>query len=209
MAATKNQKCSNEPVLPRDESLTEIQEAENPNSPQANVSSASNGRKPHSKGSGCSCFFSFLAILFALIAIYIGYLVFEFPTLNVDVTYPESVVSGDEFVVVIKTWNPHESTTTLHSIHIDDSFLAGFQLIDSKPEFNDTMHANIVAQRQWSYYLPVKEKAEATITLKFRAVMAGHFSGDLDVCNWHQDFRSVALDILVKDPSDEDAKKSK
>lgn len=95
--------------------------------------------------------------------------------------------------------NSYDKPVTLDSVDVDDAFLAGFQVVTVVPEPSDTSHLSLGHQRTWAFGKVVPPKETLSVTFTLRAIAEGHFSGDVDVCNPSQDFKTVLADVVVTD----------
>jgi len=140
-----------------------------------------------------------LAVILPVLAIGI-WLVREAPMLDASLSVPPQVALDSTAIMVVTTTNPHPKPVTLDSIDVDDSFLAGFQVVRIDPEPVDTMH--IFGQRSWTFDQSVAPGDSLEVRFELRAVQEGHFSGDVDVCNPGFDFMTVVADVVVTEEAD-------
>ena len=111
---------------------------------------------------------------------------------------PPEVQLDAPVTLVITATNTHEKAVTLDSIDIEDSFLAGFQVVDIDPPPEETMHLPFVNQRSWTFSRMLAAGEACSVSFTLKPVVAGHFSGDVDVCNPNQDFTTLFADVVVK-----------
>ena len=128
------------------------------------------------------------AILFFLFA--------EFPMLESSVSMPAETSLGEVVTMVVATTNTHTKSIALDSIDVGDSFLDGFQVVSINPEATDTLH--VFGMRTWFFSERVAPGDSLDVRFELKAVMEGHFSGDVDVCNRAQDFTTHIADIVVR-----------
>ncbi|MHC4248606.1 MAG: hypothetical protein ACYS9X_05700 [Planctomycetota bacterium] len=122
----------------------------------------------------------------------------ELPKLDAKLSLPSEATLESTMTMVVTANNPHQEPVTLDSIDIDDSFLAGFQVVSIDPEPTDTASVPIVDQRSWTFGKAIPPGESHSVTFHLRPVSEGHFSGDVDVCNPNQDFKTLLADVVVK-----------
>jgi hypothetical protein len=122
----------------------------------------------------------------------------ELPMLDASLSLPNEAALDSTVTMVITATNTHETPITLDSIDIDDAFLSGFQVISIQPASTDTTHVPIANQRSWDFGTIVQPGGSISVAFQLRAVTQGHFSGDIDVCNPNQDFKTLLADVVVK-----------
>ena len=144
---------------------------------------------------GCICVTVTVAAIAAFGIWY--WLIRETPTLGAALSVPMEVQTGATFTLTITTTNSHNQPVTLDSIDIDDSFLAGFQVVTIVPEPGDTSHLQLLNQRSWVFDKAVAPGGTLSVTFTLKAIADGHFTGDVDVCNPAQDFKTFLADVLV------------
>lgn len=136
------------------------------------------------------------ALLFiGMIALFYFVFVRELPTLEASITSPASVTVDSTFDAVITAENPHSDSIVLDSIDVEDVFLEGFQVVSVTPKPSDTY--SIFGYRTWEFNQAVQPGEMVEVTFTFRAVQPGHYTGDVDVCNPNQDFKTVFADVMV------------
>jgi hypothetical protein len=135
-----------------------------------------------------------------LIGLCVVFFVFlrDLPTLQCSVSVPAQVSVGDTVSMVVAATNAHSGAIVLDSIDVDESFLEGFRVERVQPNPTETM--SVFGMRTWSFgkEVGIGETVEVHFTLK--AVVAGHFSGDIDVCNPNQNFSTAVADVVVESP---------
>ena len=72
------------------------------------------------------------------------------PSLSPEVQVPGQVRIGEEFELRVVSQNPHETEVQLHSIDIDEAFLAAFDIMSIDPLPTDSMSLFFVDQ--YSYF---------------------------------------------------------
>jgi uncharacterized protein (DUF58 family) len=120
------------------------------------------------------------------------------PVLDASLSLPREVALESTVPLVITVTNPHEKSVTLDSIDIADSLLSGFQVVSIEPDPTETYHIPIFDQRSWTFGESVMPGGTLSVTFHLRAVQAGHFSGDIDVCNPNQNCTTLLADVVVK-----------
>ncbi|ABW67191.1 hypothetical protein [Desulfosudis oleivorans] len=122
----------------------------------------------------------------------------ELPVLDATLSLPNEAQVDSAISMVVTATNRHSKSITLDSIDIDDSFLAGFQVISINPKPTDTTHIPIINQRSWDFGTVIQPNESLPVTFRLKPVTEGHFSGDVDVCNPNQDFKTLLADVVVK-----------
>ena len=126
----------------------------------------------------------------------VAWFVHDKPMLDAHLSLPNKVALDAPLTMLITTSNSHPKAVTLDSIDIDDDLLEGFQVVSITPEPTDTMH--ILGQRSWSFGQRVKPGESLPVRFEMTAVVEGHFSGDIDVCNPNQDYHTLLGDVVVR-----------
>lgn len=121
----------------------------------------------------------------------------DLPTFTGAISAPSQVTAGDTFSFAVIASNPHPDAIELDSIDVADSFLAGFQVVLVEPKPLRTFQIPLTNQRSYGFDQRVEANGSATVTFTLRAVQKGHFSGDVDLCNPHQDFHTLVADVVV------------
>lgn len=138
------------------------------------------------------------ALLVAVAALGLWFLLFrDLPVLDATLSLPSEVAMESTMSMVITATNPHKEPVTLDSVDIDDSFLAGFQVVAIVPEPIETTHVPLINQRSWSFEKQVEPGDSISVSFELKPVMEGHFSGDVDVCNPNQDFSTLFADVVA------------
>lgn len=112
-------------------------------------------------------------------------------------TLPDHAGVGDEVIMTVTITNSHPEAIVLDSIDVDDSFLEGFRVVNIVPEPKDTMH--VFGRRSWDFTRKVAVADSWDIQFNLKAVSAGHWSGDVDLCNPNQDCTTLIADMGVND----------
>ncbi len=138
------------------------------------------------------------AVIAAMLAALIWFwFIRELPTLDATLSAPSEVEMGSTLTLKITTTNSHNKPVTLDSIDIDDAFLKGFQVVKINPAPSGTTHIPFTQQRSWDFGKAVSPRGAFSVTFQLKAVADGHFSGDVDVCNPNQDFKTLLADVVV------------
>ena len=140
------------------------------------------------------------AVLFVVVVVVVGvvawsFLFRELPVLDATISVPAQAALDSTVTLVVATTNAHKQAVMLDSIDIDDSFLTGFQVVSIDPQPTETAHMPLLNQRSWSF---AKPGGSFSVTFTLRAVVEGHFSGDVDICNPNQDFNTLLADVVVR-----------
>lgn len=126
-------------------------------------------------------------------------LIREGPVLSATLDVPQQVKQGDIVRMKVLTFNPNKRSITLDSIDIDDSFMAGFQVVRVEPTPKDTLRLGILRQRSWEFGAMVPPGTGLDVTFELQAVAEGRWIGQVDVCNPTQDFNSLLADVMVSE----------
>lgn len=143
-----------------------------------------------------------VAVLGMIVIVVVGAVLYrQTPVLSASLDAPAAVPLDTEFTLVVTATNPHAKPVTLDSIDIQDSFLEGFQVLGVEPEPKSTQH--LFTFRTWDFGKKIPAGAAEQVRFQLKAIQAGHFSGDIDVCNVVQKYTTVVGDIVVKDDAGE------
>lgn len=126
------------------------------------------------------------------------FLIHEKPQLSSELDVAPEMTLNEPVDLVITTWNPHSTRVELDSIDIDLSLLDAFQVLEIDPTPSQTFEIPLLNQRSWSFGLPVAPEEGVTVTFRLNPIEVGHFSGNVDVCNPHQDLTSHFVDVVVR-----------
>lgn len=147
-----------------------------------------------------------VVLLIALVlVVFLFWLVFirELPKLEAALSLPGEVTLGSTVDMVVTASNEQKLPVILDSIDIDESLFRGFQVVRIEPEPKDTFRVPILNQRGWSFGKEIQPGESISVTFQLKAVTEGRFSGDVDVCNPSQDFKTLLADVIVKAPAEE------
>lgn len=143
---------------------------------------------------------SIAALLLMFVAVAGWYLLIrEQPLLDAELSVPLQVKVGEAFEMVVETSNPHSRQVSLDSIDIDHTLLQGFQVLAVEPSQHQTENLPFLDQRSWIFEQWVSPGDEYDVTFKLKPLEAGHFTGNVDVCNSNYDWKSLYADIVVED----------
>ncbi|NLX60454.1 MAG: hypothetical protein GXY74_15365 [Phycisphaerae bacterium] len=120
------------------------------------------------------------------------------PLLEAAIDVPQSVRVGEDIRVIVRMTNSHAEPVTLDSVDVDNGLLRGFQVIrvEPRPEATFSLPPEL-DQRSWAFHTPVAAGGQMTVTFHLRPLAAGHYSGNIDVCNPNQDYVGMFADIVV------------
>lgn len=140
---------------------------------------------------------SALAAAAVIVVVALAIILRDKPALDAKLSVPAQVTLGSTASMVVSATNPHKQEVELNSIDIDEAFLAGFQVVSVVPEAKETSQIPIVNQRTWVFERKVPPGESLTVTFTLRAVAEGRFTGDVDVCNPSQDYKTHVADVVV------------
>ncbi len=192
------------PVAPPTPPAGEGNSSSNDGVGQSNLVSAADGqlnsrpskRKRMNKKIVIGCLSAaLLAVILAAVAVWF-WLFRELPVLDASLSVPPVAALDSTVTMVITTTNTHTGPLTLDSIDIDDSFLTGFQVVGVHPKPKDTMH--YLRRRSWAFGQSVAPGESLVVRFELRAVQEGRFSGNVEVYNPNQDFRTLLADVIVE-----------
>jgi len=121
------------------------------------------------------------------------------PLLGASLSLPSNAALDETVTMVVTVTNTHKEPVALDSIDVDNSFLEGFQVIEIIPKPKSTQNLYEYYQRSWDFSQDVAPGDSVAIQFRLKAVVEGHFSGDVDVCNPNQDFKTLLADVVVRD----------
>ena len=123
--------------------------------------------------------------------------------IQVDVTAPDFVSMGEEFVVEIEIMNTASSPQELNGIDVDTSYLDGIMVTGTEPSYVDMFVNDLIESMSFhSYYFRRDIASQETLTVKFfmKAFIVGDFSGTFDICI---DTETNCLEYYVRTVVDE------
>jgi hypothetical protein len=124
----------------------------------------------------------------------------ERPQLQAEVRVSPEARAGESLPLILALSNPHAHPVTLDSIDVDQSLLAGFQVLSVDPAPTDSIALPLLDQRTWSFDRELPASGTLIVTFELRPVEAGRFTGNVEVCNPQQDCPGFFVDVLVKPP---------
>lgn len=139
---------------------------------------------------------SLLSVLSVLWAFYLYTENRELPVLDASLSLPTQATLDSTVIMVITTTNTHTKPLILGSIDVGDSFLEGFQVVKIQPSPSATEH--LYYFRRWDFGQTVDPGATLQVRFELKAVLEGHFSGDIDVCNPNLDYKTLLADVVVR-----------
>jgi hypothetical protein len=119
------------------------------------------------------------------------------PKFFVEMEYPDTVVSGQEFDLVFEIENRDSGSRTLNSIDMHDDFLGGFEVVSITPSPGSR-------EDLWGYQIfnideSIKSSDTLNITMRLRAETVGFWSGDVDFTNSLENYVTRVPEIEVED----------
>lgn len=120
----------------------------------------------------------------------------ELPVLDASLSLPPQATLDSTVIMVVTTTNTHTKPLILNSIDVGDSFLDGFQVVKIEPSPSATEH--LYYFRRWDFGQTVDPGATLQVRFELKAVLEGHFSGDIDVCNPNLDYKTLLADVVVR-----------
>ena len=115
-----------------------------------------------------------------------------------SISAPSKVKLGDEFVLKLTVTNPNESSVTLDSIDVFDSFLEGFEIVSISPSPQSDKDYESLGFHSWDFGRSFLPDATLEVAYTLRATKSGHFSGNIDICNPAQKFKRIVADVVVE-----------
>ena len=101
---------------------------------------------------------------------------------QVSITAPEKVETGELFDVTVTIKNSTDEIQELMSIDFDTNYLEGISLIDSTPAYADAWDFSLIGIMSYDYYSDIPPGESLEIIFSMTGVLAGKYEGDLDVC---------------------------
>lgn len=105
------------------------------------------------------------------------------PSLVSTVYAPEEVRIGEPFALRIVAYNPHPEDVQLHSIDIDESFIAAFEVLAIEPQPTDSMHIPLLDQQSWFFERDVGPGDSLEVTFTLSPLEVGVPVGNVEICN--------------------------
>lgn len=146
-------------------------------------------------GCGALLLLAFLggAVLIALVV----YVVQGVPGATVTVEAPLDVTVGETFELVVRVGNDRSrKTLTVTDIDIAQSYLSGFVIVsvDPLPKSSSTIPFDDGLSHSFHARIPPKNRQDFTFTL--RALRAGVYTGDVDVCEGTRFLTTLAQTVV-------------
>lgn len=113
---------------------------------------------------------------------------------------PESVKVGEEFEILAHINNESDSTVTLQSFDIGDSYLSGVSILKSDPQFSDVSHIPIDNTMEHLFNTEIPSGTHLVVTLNAKAMSVGQHQGDFDFCvnsGVNCDFQSISIAVIA------------
>ena len=120
----------------------------------------------------------------------------ELPVLDASLSMPSQAELDSTVIMVVTATNTHTKPLILASIDVGDSFLEGFQVVKIEPSPLATKQ--IFDFRRWDFGQTVDPGGTLQVRFELKAVLEGHYSGDIDVCNPNLDFKTLLADVVVR-----------
>lgn len=121
------------------------------------------------------------------------------PKFYVEMEYPDTVVVGEEFDLVLEITNRDAGSRTLNSIDVHEDFLGGFEVVSISP--SPGSNEDMWGYRIFNFDESIKASDSLIVTMKLRAKSVGFWSGDFDFTNPLENYVTRLPEIEVKDPS--------
>jgi hypothetical protein len=111
----------------------------------------------------------------------------------IEVKAPAEVVVGEGFdlEVIVKNDRP-DKKLMVSDVDLADEYLAGFTVSSVTPKVKSSMHVPIDNSRSYTFDVTIPPGGSHTFVFKMLARKAGHFSGEIDVCEGMQFVTYVA-----------------
>ncbi len=117
---------------------------------------------------------------------------------EVVVPGPIEVEVGETFQLEVQVTNRRSSgSLTVTSLDLDEGYLAGFAVLSTTPGHSASTHIPLDDTRSFTFDRAVAAGETATFTFELRAVQAGNYRGDVDVCEGPR-FLSKMLQTSVR-----------
>jgi len=119
--------------------------------------------------------------------------------IEIDVIVPASVSLDEELILLVEITNLAEEDQTLDSIDIDLSYLDGFSVDGTEPEFADMMEASN-AFSTYDFQTPIPAGGQLEIRYYMTAILVGERSGEIQVCvNWFANCANRSIRTIVEE----------
>lgn len=122
-------------------------------------------------------------LLVALFVLFVAHIAQDPENMRITVDAPTTVKQGQEFQLVVQVINDRsKGPLTVDSIDIGEDYLKGFAVVSCEPAFAASTKIPIDDSRSYEFKAPVPPGGTNQFVFKLQARQAGHFSGELDVC---------------------------
>ena len=119
--------------------------------------------------------------------------------IEVDLTNPVMTNTGDQFTTVATIKNTSSEVQVLYSIDIGDLYTAGFMLMESVPNYTESMHIPFDNSTSYSYHTAIPAHGSIEVELTWQALKQGDFRDELRLLPHHDATWNSSL--LNKEPS--------
>lgn len=102
--------------------------------------------------------------------------------IEVSVDAPTRVTAGETFLISARARNTGDDDRRLVDLDLADEYLEGILILDTEPDYRDSMHVPIDNTVSYKFELPIPPGGVAEVMLEAQALRAGDFAGDFDFC---------------------------
>jgi hypothetical protein len=119
--------------------------------------------------------------------------------IEVEVIVPAAVSLNEEALLLVEITNLAAEDQTLDSVDIDLSYLDGFNVDRTEPEYSDMMEASN-AFSTYDFQTPIPAGRELEIRFYMTAKLVGERSGEIRVCiNWLANCANRSIRTIVEE----------
>ena len=119
--------------------------------------------------------------------------------IEVELTNPVMTNTGDQFTTVATIKNTSSEVQVLYSIDIGDLYTAGFMLMESVPNYTESMHIPFDNSTSYSYHTAIPAHGSIEVEHTWQALKQGDFRDEFDFCiNSDIEFLSVEQRTIVQ-----------
>ncbi|MEZ4594070.1 MAG: hypothetical protein R3D55_23455 [Chloroflexota bacterium] len=125
------------------------------------------------------------AVILLLIRIFFGGILQEPTAVEIQVDAPSQVVVNEPFVVTLQLTNIITASQTLHSIDLDEDYLAHVRLHSAAPAYQTSQPIPLTNFTSYAFDLTLPADVinrPTVVELTFVGQTVGEFSGVMDVC---------------------------
>jgi hypothetical protein len=122
------------------------------------------------------------AVLLAISRIFIGSVLKEPATLDVQLEAPAQVRLNEPFAMTLSLTNLITASQTLHSIDLDNGFVKNVRLQNSVPSFTDRQVLPLAQFTTFVFSQEIPAEHQIVVTLQFVGERVGKFTGVMDIC---------------------------